>query len=178
MQVCLLFCLLLLLLLLLLFPPSCYMSVLPVFTVQTDDVSLVCPANWTEGATQIITCFVNASKYSRSTCTTFTDLVEFKFLAAGGSTASTECSVENLTQACNTGMFLPKGCRCKEVRDGRYVLEFFVTSRRERYEGGRWQCVPACFDEKLRNPFLSSSSAAALQCGPVEFGELLLVISF
>ena len=148
------------------------MPVLPVCTVQTDaDVRLDCPASWADKTTQVLTCFLNATKYSNSTCKQFSDVADFQFLASGATHHSPECTITEMTKACNTGSFSAKGCRCREVQDGLYVLEFAVTGRRERHEGGTWKCVPGCFDDSFRNPFLHPPTAAALQCGPVVFGE-------
>ena len=150
-------------------------------TAQTEtDARIACPATWTEGITQVLSCFVNASKYSNSTCETFSNLVDFQFKARGEKSGreSQECSVTNLTEACASSRFSPKGCRCREVADGQYVLEFAVTGDRARHEGGTWRCIPGCFDELLKNPFRYPPYADALTCGPVVFGEQQLIANF
>ena len=147
------------------------MPVRSVCSEQTEaaDVKLDCPAVWTDGVSEVLTCFLNTTTFSPSTCQkAFLDLVDFQFLASGGSQHSSECTVEDVT-TCD-GSFSNKNCRCREVWDGQYVLEYIVTGRRDTQEGGTWKCVPGCFDAHLQNPFKYPPYAKSLQC-EVPFGE-------
>ena len=147
------------------------MPALPVCAVQAEaDTRIVCPDYWTDGVTQVLTCFVNATEYSNSTCQVyFSDRVDFQFLASGESQHSSECTVDAVT-TCD-GNFSTKNCRCREESHGLYVLEYTVTGRRDTQEGGTWKCVPGCFDDVLQNPFKYSPYAEPLQCDPAAFGE-------
>ncbi|KAK7087332.1 hypothetical protein V1264_021401 [Littorina saxatilis] len=152
----------------LLFALLCFV---PVVLVDTPDGRLSCPTRWREGDTQILKCTVKVAQYTNSSCQQFPDLVDFQFTAKDQTFPSSECAVYGLTETCD-GRFQPKHCRCREISDGCYVVEFAVTARRDRHEGGSWKCVPGCSDRFFRNPFLHGESADALTCGPVEFGEL------
>ena len=74
-------------------------------SAQAYDVSLTCPKTWTDGQQVILTCRINASRWTEEICALGTDAAEFKF-SMNGLPESPECAVRNFRYTVQVLFFL------------------------------------------------------------------------
>ena len=135
--------------------------------MQGADVELQCPQQWTTDGTNTLTCSIRATRFTPEVCSgQLTNVVDFVF-SNTGTRGSTECTVTDFRTSCENRT--SSACRCKELSDGQYVLEYKVpVKNKRRYEGGSWECQVTCLDRNLK-PQLSSSASDS--CSGVKFDD-------